>query len=202
MRQPGYGSCLVCSGPPRSWASSAPPSLVSPSRARPPRPLARARSPNLRFVFPATFQGPQRAPLRVPEPSLWGGVTFVAKRGHEVVHSGANVRVFQEPRAKKSKPASILVVWSPRGHWLPMSWSGRASAAGCPMGRQIDVRRPLKLPDQLEIVSLAHFGHALGGVSSPPPNLDLLAHQTPSYRDTANLGFLCPSAGPLASSPY
>ena len=86
---------------------------------------ARARSPNLRFEFPATWPGailaagPQRVPLCALRPGWGEGVTFAARRGREVAHLGPNVRVFQRPLdilwTEKSKLASMLVVWSPRG---------------------------------------------------------------------------------------
>ena len=82
------------------------------------------RTPNLRFEFLATWpaaiwlRGP-KSPFVRPETGLGEGVTFAARRGREVAHLGPNVRVFQRPLdilwTEKSKLASMLVVWSPRG---------------------------------------------------------------------------------------
>ena len=67
--------------------------------------VSRARSPNLRFEFPATCAGAilavgsQRVPLYAPRPGWGEGVTFVARSGREVAHLpvGPDARVFQEP---------------------------------------------------------------------------------------------------------
>ena len=88
-------------------------------------PPPRGVSPNLRFEFLATWPGPilavgsERVPLCALRPGWGEGVTFAARRGREVAHLGPNVRVFQRPLdilwTEKSKLASMLVVWSPRG---------------------------------------------------------------------------------------
>jgi len=103
------------------------------------------RTPNLRFEFLATWpaaiwlRGP-KSPFVRPETGLGEGVTFAARRGREVAHLGPNVRVFQRPLdilwTEKSKLASMLVVWSPRGPGY-MTWGECVGAAGYPMGCQI-----------------------------------------------------------------
>ena len=137
----------------------------------------RGVSPNLRFEFLATWPGAilaagsQRVPLYAPRPGWGGGVTFAARRGH-LRGLGHNVRVFRGPLTEKSKLASMLVIWSPRGPRIPMAWGGCVGAAGYPMGCQIgrrrgtkrhwrDLRRPLKFPNL--IVSLTRFSHVPGG---------------------------------------
>ena len=103
------------------------------------------RTPNLRFEFLATWpaaiwlRGP-KSPFVRPETGLGEGVTFAARRGREVAHLGPNMRVFQRPLdilwTEKSKLASMLVVWSPRGPGY-MTWGECVGAAGYPMGCQI-----------------------------------------------------------------
>ena len=82
----------------------------------------------MRFEFLATWpaaiwlRGP-KSPFVRPETGLGEGVTFAARRGREVAHLGPNVRVFRGPLTEKSKLASMLVVWSPRGPRVPMTWN-------------------------------------------------------------------------------
>ena len=126
-------------------------------------------SPNLRFEFLATWPGAilaagsQRVPLYAPRPGWGGGVTFAARRGH-LRGLGHNVRVFRGPLTEKSKLASMLVIWSPRGPRVPMAWGGYVGAAGYPMGCQIGrlARRetvtPLARPSQGSVA-----GHNLEG---------------------------------------
>ena len=98
-------------------------------------------SPNLRFEFLATWPGAilaagsQRVPLYAPRPG-WG--EGVLSRRDAV----AKLRVFREVAVRevateKSKLASMLVIWSPRGARVPMAWGGYVGAAGYPMGCQI-----------------------------------------------------------------
>jgi hypothetical protein len=83
--------------------------------------------------------GSQRAPLYAPR-SGWGeGVTFAARRGREVAHMaiwGLTCGYFGDLWTEKSKLASMLVIWSPRGAWVPMAWGGYVGAAGYPMARR------------------------------------------------------------------
>ena len=158
-------------------------------------------SPNLRFEFLATWPGAilaagsQRVPLYAPRPGWGGGVTFAARRGH-LRGLGHNVRVFRGPLTEKSKLASMLVIWSPRGARVPMAWGGYVGAAGYPMGCQIGrlARRetPLARPSQATKISKPNrfaypFRSRPRGVGRPPV-LDLPPAKTSSYRDTANLG--------------
>jgi len=97
---------------------------------------------------------------------------------------------------EKSKLASMLVIWSPRGARVPMAWGGYVGAAGYPMGCQIGrlARRetPLARPSQATKISKPNrfaypFRSRPRGVGRPPV-LDLPPAKTSSYRDTANLG--------------
>jgi hypothetical protein len=113
----------------------------------------------------------------------------------------AKLRVFREVAVRevateKSKLASMLVIWSPRGARVPMAWGGYVGAAGYPMGCQIGrlARRetPLARPSQATKISKPNrfaypFRSRPRGVGRPPV-LDLPPAKTSSYRDTANLG--------------
>jgi hypothetical protein len=108
----------------------------------------------------------------------------------------AKLRVFRGPLTEKSKLASMLVIWSPRGARVPMAWGGYVGAAGYPMGCQIGrlARRetPLARPSQATKISKPNrfaypFRSRPRGVGRPPV-LDLPPAKTSSYRDTANLG--------------
>ena len=114
-----------------------------------------------------------------------------------LAHLGPNVRVFQGPLDEKSKLASMLVFWSPRGARVPMAWGGCVGAAGYPMGCQIGHltrhETPLARPSQATKISKPNrfaypFRSRPRGVCGPPI-LDLAPAKTSSYRDTANLGF-------------
>ena len=108
----------------------------------------------------------------------------------------AKLRVFRGPLTEKSKLASMLVIWSPRGSRVPMAWGGCVGAAGYPMGCQIGRltrhETPLARPSQATKISKPnHFAYPFR--SRPrgvyrPLWLNLPEHQTSSYRDTANLG--------------
>ena len=50
---------------------------------------------------------------------------------------GLTCGYFRDLWTEKSKLASMLVFWSPRGPRVPMSWGGCVGAAGYPMGCQI-----------------------------------------------------------------
>ncbi len=50
---------------------------------------------------------------------------------------GLTCGYFGDLWTEKSKLASMLVIWSPRGAWVPMAWGGYVGAAGYPMGCQI-----------------------------------------------------------------
>ena len=98
---------------------------------------------------------------------------------------------------EKSKLASMLVFWSPRGPRVPMAWGGCVGAAGYPMGCQIGRltrhETPLARPSQATKISKPNrfaypFRSRPRGVYRPLW-LNLPEHQTSSYRDTANLGF-------------
>ena len=89
---------------------------------------------------------------------------------------GLTCGYFRDLWTEKSKLASMLVIWSPRGPRVPMAWGGCVGAAGYPMGCQIgrrrgtkrhwrDLRRPLKFPNL--IVSLTRFGHVPEGYLGP-----------------------------------
>ena len=51
---------------------------------------------------------------------------------------GLTCGYFRDLRTEKSKLASMLVIWSPRGARVPMAWGGYVGAAGYLMGCQID----------------------------------------------------------------
>ena len=89
---------------------------------------------------------------------------------------GLTCGYFRDLWTEKSKLASMLIIWSPRGPRVPMAWGGCVGAAGYPMGCQIgrrrgtkrhwrDLRRPLNFPNL--IVSLTRFGHVLEGYIGP-----------------------------------
>ena len=50
---------------------------------------------------------------------------------------GLTCGYFRDLWTEKSKLASMLVVWSPRGPRVPMTWGECIGAAGYPMGCQI-----------------------------------------------------------------
>ena len=137
--------------------------------------------------------GVPKSPFVRPETGLGGRGHF---RGETPL--GHNVRVFRGPLTEKSKLASMLVIWSPRGPRVPMAWGGYVGAAGYPMGCQIGrlARRetvtPLARPSQATKISKPNrfaypFRSRPRGVGRPPV-LDLPPAKTSSYRDTANLG--------------
>ena len=109
---------------------------------------------------------------------------------------GLTCGYFRDLWTEKSKLASMLVIWSPRGARVPMAWGGYVGAAGYPMGCQIGrlARRetPLARPSQATKISKPNrfaypFRSRPRGVGRPPV-LDLPPAKTSSYRDTANLG--------------
>ena len=141
--------------------------------------------------------GSQRVPLCALRPGWGEGVTFEARRGREVAHWGLTCGYFRDLWTEKSKLASMLVFWSPRGPRVPMAWDGCVGAAGYPMGCQIGRltrhETPLARPSQATKTSKPNrfaypFRSRPRGVYRPLW-LNLPEHQTPSYRDTANLGF-------------
>ena len=113
---------------------------------------------------------------------------------------------------EKSKLASMLVFWSPRGPRVPMAWGGCVGAAGYPMGCQIGRltrhETPLARPSQATKISKPNrfaypFRSRPRGVRGAPI-LNLRPHQAPSYRDTstANLGLgVTPRRGPCSKIP-
>ena len=113
---------------------------------------------------------------------------------------------------EKSKLASMLVFWSPRGPRVPMAWGGCVGAAGYPMGCQIGRltrhETPLARPSQATKISKPNrfaypFRSRPRGVRGAPI-LNLRPHQAPSYRDTstANLGLgVTPRRGLAVRSP-
>ena len=110
---------------------------------------------------------------------------------------GLTCGYFRDLWTEKSKLASMLVFWSPRGAWVPMAWGGCVGTAGYPMGCQVGRltrhETPLARPSQATKISKPNrfaypFRSRPRGVPSPP-RLDLAAAKTSSYRDTANLGF-------------
>ena len=111
---------------------------------------------------------------------------------------------------EKSKLASMLVFWSPRGPRVPMAWGGCVGAAGYPMGCQIgrltrhETPLPVARPSQATKISKPNrfaypFRSRPRGVRGAPI-LNLRPHQAPSYRDTstANLGWVSPPGAGLA----
>ena len=160
------------------------------------------RTPNLRFELPATWPAPilatasPRVPLNAPRPGWGEGVTFAARRGREVAHWGLTCGYFGDLWTEKSKLASMLVFWSPRGPRVPMAWGGCVGAAGYPMGCQIGRltrhETPLARPSQATKISKPNrfaypFRSRPKGVYRPLW-LNLALVKTSSYRDTANLG--------------
>ena len=118
------------------------------------------------------------------------------------------MQVFQRTLlwTEKSKLASMLVVWFPRGPRVPMAWGGCVGGAGYPMGCQIGRlmwhETPLARPSQATKISKPNrfaypFRSRPRGVGSPFW-LNSPAAKTSSYRDTANLGFgVAPRPPPL-----
>ena len=109
---------------------------------------------------------------------------------------GLTCGYFRDLWTEKSKLASMLVIWSPRGPRVPMAWGGCVGAAGYPMGCQIGRltrhETPLARPSQATKISKPNryaypFRSRPRGVGRPPV-LDLPPAKTSSYRDTANLG--------------
>ena len=140
--------------------------------------------------------GPRRVPLYAPRPGWGEGVTFAARRGREVALWGLTCRYFRGLWTEKSKLASMLVIWSPRGPRVPMAWGGCVGAAGYPMGCQIGRltrhETPLARPSQATKISKPNrfaypFRSRPRGVYRPLW-LNLALVKTSSYRDTANLG--------------
>ena len=122
--------------------------------------------------------------------------TFAVRRGREVAHWGLTCGYFRDLWTEKSKLASMLVIWSPRGPRVPMAWGGCVGAAGYPMGCQIGrLKRhetPLARPSQATKISKPNrfaypFRSRPRGVRWAPI-LNLRPAKTSSYRDTANLG--------------
>ena len=110
---------------------------------------------------------------------------------------GLTCGYFRDLWTEKSKLASMLVFWSPRGPRVPMAWDGCVGAAGYPMGCQIGRltrhETPLARPSQATKISKPNrfaypFRSRPRGVGRPPI-LNLRPAKTSSYRDTANLGF-------------
>ena len=121
---------------------------------------------------------------------------------------GLTCGYFRDLWTEKSKLASMLVVWSPRGARVPMAWGGCVGAAGYPMGCQIGRltrhETPLARPSQATKISKPNrfaypFRSRPRGVGSPLW-LNSPAAKTSSYRDTANLG-LGVTPRPLPISP-
>ena len=109
---------------------------------------------------------------------------------------GLTCGYFRDLWTEKSKLASMLVFWSPRGPRVPMAWDGCVGAAGYPMGCQIGRltrhETPLARPSQATKISKPNrfaypFRSRPRGVCGSPI-LNLRPHHTSSYRDTANLG--------------
>ena len=110
---------------------------------------------------------------------------------------GLTCGYFRDLWTEKSKLASMLVIWSPRGPRVPMAWGGCVGAAGYPMGCQIGRltrhETPLARPSQATKISKPNrfaypFRSRPRGVRWAPI-LNLRPAKTSSYRDTANLGF-------------
>ena len=109
---------------------------------------------------------------------------------------GLTCGYFRDLWTEKSKLASMLVFWSPRGAWVPMAWGGCVGTAGYPMGCQVGRltrhETPLARPSQATKISKPNrFAYPFR--SRPrrvcgPPILNLRPHHTSSYRGTANLG--------------
>ena len=109
---------------------------------------------------------------------------------------GLTCGYFRDLWTEKSKLASMLVFWSPRGARVPMAWGGCVGAAGYPMGCQIGRltrhETPLARPSQATKISKPNrfaypFRSRPRGVRWAPI-LNLRPAKTSSYRDTANLG--------------
>ena len=109
---------------------------------------------------------------------------------------GLTCGYFRDLWTEKSKLASMLVFWSPRGPRVPMAWDGCVGAAGYPMGCQIGRltrhETPLARPSQATKISKPNrfaypFRSRPRGVLWAP-TLNLRPAKTPRCRDTANLG--------------
>ena len=160
----------------------------------------RGRSPNLRFEFPATWPPAILVVGSLCTPRDRAGGKGPLSRRDAVAKLpiwGLTCGYFRDLWTEKSKLASMLVFWSPRGPRVPMAWGGCVGAAGYPMGCQIGRltrhETPLVRPSQATKISKPNrFGYLFR--SRPrgvyrPLWLNLPEHQTSSYRDTANLGF-------------
>ena len=109
---------------------------------------------------------------------------------------GLTCGYFRDLWTEKSKLASMLVIWSPRGPRVPMAWGGCVGAAGYPMGCQIGRltrhETPLARPSQATKISkpnrFAYPFRSRHRGECGSPILNFCPAKTPSYRDTANLG--------------
>ena len=117
---------------------------------------------------------------------------------------GLTCGYFRDLWTEKSKLASMLVVWSPRGARVPMAWGGCVGAAGYPMGCQIGRltrhETPLARPSQATKISKPNrfaypFRSRPRGVGRPL-GLNLPTAKASSCRDTAKrqskFGVRCP----------
>ena len=102
---------------------------------------------------------------------------------------GLTCGYFRDLWTEKSKLASMLVIWSPRGPRVPMAWGGCVGAAGYPMGCQIGRltrhETPLARPSQATKISKPNrfaypFRSRPRGVCGSPI-LNLRPYQTPMY---------------------
>ena len=122
---------------------------------------------------------------------------------------GLTCGYFRDLWTEKSKLASMLIIWSPRGPRVPMAWGGCIGAAGYPMGCQIGRltrhETPLARPSQATKISKPNrfaypFRSRPRGVRGSTV-LNLRPAKTSSYRDTANLGLGVRPRGPLYLGP-
>ena len=135
--------------------------------------------------------------MMCPKPPIAGSMaTLLSPTVAKLPIWGLTCGYFRDLWTEKSKLASMLVIWSPRGPRVPMAWGGCVGAAGYPMGCQIGRltrhETPLAPPSQATKISKPNrfaypFRSRPRGVGRPPI-LDLPPAKTPSYRDTANLG--------------
>ena len=136
--------------------------------------------------------------LRVLRPGWWGGVTFASRRGRKVAHYGPNVRVYQEPGTEEQKLGPTRVVWSPKDPRVPMAWfhaqTRPLSSMKCQkhcVTRHETVTPLARRPRATKISRPNRFARLFRSRprwSRRPLRLELPAGETPSYRDTANLG--------------
>jgi len=153
----------------------------------------------LRFEFPATWPPAILVVGSLCTPRDRAGGKGPLSRRDAVAKLpiwGLTCGYFRDLWTEKSKLASMLVFWSPRGPRVPMAWGGCVGAAGYPMGCQIGRltrhETPLARPSQATKISKPNrfaypFRSRPRGVGRPPI-LDLAPAKTSSYRDTANLG--------------